>query len=962
MENGMKEQKKVNNFLMKISKDLDIPLVATNDVHYLTKEEVFAHEVLLCIQTQTTIQDANRFRFSSDTFYFRSPQEMKELFRDVPGALRNTLEITQKCNLMLDFSQVHLPKFPLPQSETEGGFLRRVCYENLKERYPQASQDVTDRLEYELKVIKGTGFASYFLIIWDLVKFAKERNIPVGPGRGSAAGSLVSYLLGVTDVDPLAYNLIFERFLNPERISMPDIDIDFCYEKRSEILGYVSARYGTDNVAQVITFGTMLARAVVRDVGRVLGLTYSEVDKIAKMIPYTPGHYLSLKEALATTPELKAIYKQDKRITQLIDVAVQLEGLSRHASTHAAGVVISDRPLIERIPLVRGGDGEVVTGLAMDSLEKTGLLKMDFLGLKTLTVIYEAAKITKRTRDKDIDIRQIPLEDKKTFQLLARGNTVGIFQLESRGMRDLLKRMRPQEFKDLIAVLALYRPGPLGSGMVEDFIDRKRGKKPISYIHPRLEPILKETYGIIVYQEQTMQIASGLAGFTLSQADLLRKAIGKKIPEIMDEQRKLFLDGCKKNGISQAIAIKIFDLIDYFSGYGFNKSHSTAYALISYQTAYLKANYPIEFMAALLTSERNNTDKVVEYVNEAKRMGIDILPPDINESYSNFTVTPDGIRFGLTAIKNVGRAAVESIIAARSEEKFKDLFHLCGKIDSRTVNKKVMESLIKCGAMDSFGLKRAQAVVLADRVMARNSKRSKNDTNQLQLFSLEPAKEEIPEVEEWPLAQILSFEKNLLGFYLTSHPVASYRPMMKHVDVEMIEDISFDEGEALQEKEVTVVGVISKVKLTSTRRTNERMAILKLEDETGGIEVFVFPRLFQEVSYIIKEDNIVALKGTITPKDKVAKIIASKIILVEDILSNVKGLNILVDKNIFKPKELKEVFLEHKGEVPVYFTMKNARLGGVKIKTGQDYYIDLSPNVLEKVSSLVGEKNFLLTL
>jgi DNA polymerase-3 subunit alpha len=506
MENGLEEQKRVNKYLLKIAKELNIPLVATNDIHYLEKNEAFAHEVLLCIQTQTTLSDPNHFRFNSDTFYFRSPEEMKSIFKDIPEAIKNTLEITQKCNLILDFSKIHLPHFPLPEGETESSFLKKIVYQNLPKRYSNLTEEVKKRVEYELKVIEDTGFCSYFLIIWDLVKFAKERKIPVGPGRGSAAGSIVSYILGITDIDPLKYNLLFERFLNPARISMPDIDIDFCYERRAEVLEYVASKYGKENVAQIITFGTMLARAVVRDVGRVMGFSYSEVDKIAKMIPYSVGHHTTLKEALSTNPQLTQIYNTDNRIKRLIDVAIQLEGLSRHASTHAAGVVISDKPLIERIPIAKGVDSEIVTGFDMEDLEKTGMLKMDFLGLKTLTVIEETVKIIRRTRGIELDIAKIPLDDKKTFSLLSKGESIGVFQLESRGMREILKKLNPNNFKDLIAVLALYRPGPLGSGMIDDFIERKQGRKPISYIHPKLEPILKETYGIILYQEQTMKL------------------------------------------------------------------------------------------------------------------------------------------------------------------------------------------------------------------------------------------------------------------------------------------------------------------------------------------------------------------------------------------------------------------------------------------------------------------------
>lgn len=956
MDNGLAEQKKVNCELLKISQDLDIPLVASNDVHYLEKEESFAHEALLAIQTQTTLSDPNRFRFNSNTFYFRSSEEMKEIFKEIPQALKNTLEITQKCNLTMDFSKIYLPHFPLPDNKTDDSYLKSLCYDNLEKKYPKASQTAIDRLEYELNVIKKTGFASYFLIIWDLVKFAKEHSIPVGPGRGSAAGSIVSYILNITDIDPLSYDLLFERFLNPERISMPDIDIDFCYEKRAEVLDYVGKKYGKENVAQIITFGTMLARAVIRDVGRVMDFNYSEVDKIAKTIPYVVGQHVSLKRALSISPEFSTTYESDVRIRRLVDVAIQLEGLSRHASTHAAGVVISDKPLMERVPLAKGAEGEIVTGFDMGSLEKTGLLKMDFLGLKTLSVIAETVKIVKRTKGKELDITQINLQDKKTFSLLAKGNTVGVFQLESRGMRDILKKINPSKFEDIIAVLALYRPGPLGSGMVDDFINRKQGKRNITYIHPKLEPVLKKTYGIILYQEQIMRIVSELAGFSMARADLLRKAIGKKIPEIMDEQRNLFLDGCEKNKIPRNIANQIFDLIDYFSGYGFNKSHSTAYALISYRTAYLKANYPVEFMAALLTSERNNTDKVVEYVNECSRIKIKVLPPDINTSFTNFTVTEDAnIRFGLMAIKNVGQAALENIIRTRQKEKFKDIFDFCERADSRAVNKKVIESLIKVGAMDSFGLKRAQMVAILDKLLNRPNK--KKDSSQMLLFS-SPVENTIPQIEEWPLSQILGFEKALLGIYLTDHPLGAYFGIIDYIKRDKIE-IFYQQQ---MQQDVIVCGVIEKVKVITTRRKGERMAVLKLEDESGAIESFVFPRLYDETAFFLREKAVLAVKGRVESKDKVPKILASHIIPLDKLVDNIKSANIFIDDKKLPLERLKNVFINHKGSTPVFFSFKSTNLQGVKVKTADSYSITLDEQVLKEVSSLVGRENLSLTL
>lgn len=956
MENGLDDQRIVNTQLIKISKDLDIPLVATNDIHYLEQEESFAHEALLAIQTQTTLDDPNRFKFNSDSFYFRTPEEMKKIFKEIPQSLRSTIEITQKCNLTMDFSQMHLPHFPVPGKVSDDDYLKGLCQEKLKNRYPKADKVVTERLAYELDTIKKTGFSSYFLIVWDLIKFAKESHIPVGPGRGSAAGSIVSYILHITDVDPLIYDLLFERFLNPARISMPDIDIDFCYEKRSEVLGYVAKKYGKDNVAQIITFGTMLARAVIRDVGRVMAISYAEVDKIAKMIPYGAGQHIDLRKALSINSELATIYDSDKRIKQLIDVAMQLEGLSRHASTHAAGVVISDKPLIDRVPLIRGSEGEAITGFDMGSLEKTGLLKMDFLGLKTLTVIDETVKIIKRTRAVDLDIATIPLTDKKTFSLLAKGNTIGVFQLESRGMRDILTKINATKFEDLIAVLALYRPGPLGSGMVDDFINRKQGKKSISYIHPKLESILKNTYGIILYQEQIMQIVSKLAGFDMSRADLLRKAIGKKIPEIMEEQRHLFLDGCGKNNIAVNTASQIFDLIDYFSGYGFNKSHSTAYALISYRTAYLKSNYPIEFMAALLTSERNNTDKIVEYVNESGRMKIEVFPPDINTSFTNFTVTDDrNIRFGLMAIKNVGKAALENIIETRKGGKFESIFDFSRRVDSRVVNKKVVESLIKSGALDSFNLRRAQMAAVLDKILNKNVK--KEDPSQLRLF-LTPVDESVPDIEEWPLLQILSFEKALLGIYLTGHPLSSYSNLVNHLQREKIIRL----WEHPRGRDVMICGVVEKIKNITTRRKGQRMAILKLEDETASIEAFIFPRLFEECSLYLRESTILVVKGRIEAKDKIPKILVSQVIPVEKVADYIKSANISLVNNGISLNNLKSVFLNHKGETPVFFSFKDAKLQGVKIKSGSKFCIALNEKALKEIATAVGEGNLSLTL
>jgi len=787
MRNGLIEQKRLNKELIKASDELNIELVATNDVHYINKKDAKAHEALLCIQTQSTLDDPRHMKFSTNEFYLKSSEEMKELFKDLPKAISNTIEITKKCNLELDFNQIHLPNYYPPDNKSQDEYLKDLCIKGLKPRYGrQIDKSIMNRLEHELDIIASLGYSSYFLIVWDFMHFAKENQIPVGPGRGSSAGSLVSYLLRITDIDPLKYNLLFERFLNPNRVSLPDIDIDFCYEKRQEVIDYVINKYGKENVAQIVTFGTMLARAVIRDVGRVMNFPYNEVDAIAKMLPLDSS--ITIQGALNTDKEFKALYKSDSRISNLIDMAKSLEGLTRHASTHAAGVVISDKPLTEYVPLFRSTDGQLATGYSMSSLEKVGLLKMDFLGLRTLTVISEAIKIIKRTKNTDLDIHNVSLEDENTFDLLKNARTLGVFQLESSGMRDLLKKLSPSKFEGIIALLSLYRPGPIGSGMVDDYISCKKGKKSIRYDHPKLKPILESTYGVILFQEQVMQIASEVAGFSLSEADLLRRAMSKKTPEVMEDMKKGFIEGAKKNKANPNIAEKIFNLIVHFAGYGFNRSHSAAYALISYRTAYLKANFPKEYMTALLTSEMGNTDKLVSYINEAKNMGIDILAPDVNESFSKFTLVEGGdIRFGLAAVKNVGKSAIDSIVKARTlEGPFKSLYDFCSRVDLRLVNRKVTESLIKCGAFDS--LKEYRAVLIsgldhAIEVAASVQKDKKSgqlsflDTSDTVSFEKNSGLGK--NVKEWPRSQLLALEKQLLGFYVTGHPLVRYEDTLK---------------------------------------------------------------------------------------------------------------------------------------------------------------------------------------
>ena len=760
-------------------------------------------------------------------------------------------------------------------------------------------------------------------------------------------------------------------------MGLPDIDIDFCYERRQEVISYVTKKYGQENVAQIITFGTMQARAVLRDVGRVMGVSYADVDRIAKMIPAELD--MSLKKALDSEPELNNLYKNDPQINKLITTALSLEGLNRHASVHAAGVVIADKPLNNYSPLFKTSDDQITTGFSMGILEKIGLLKVDFLGLRTLTVIDQAIKIIKKTRGKDIDIDKLPLDDPNTYKLLTSAQTIGIFQIESSGMRDLLKKLEPERFEDLIALLALYRPGPIGSGMLDDFIKRKHNLIPIKYEHPKLETILKETYGIMVYQEQIMQAASILAGFSLAQADILRKAMGKKIPEVMEKQRSNFIHGCVKNAIKESTATKIFDLIEYFSGYGFNKSHSTAYALISYRTAYLKANFPVEFMTALLTSERDNTDKIVEYVNEAQRMGITVLPPDINESEGLFKVIDEKtIRFGILAVKNVGHGAVDSIVEARrSDGNFISLENLCQRIDLRLTNRKVLESLIKCGAMDSFGMSRAQMFSALDIILESAARTQKEKAKgQLSFFdsglaqgTFKESINNIPHVKEWPEPQLLSFEKDMLGFYISGHPLARYAQQLKRFVSASIGNLN----EHKDEDEVKIVGLIAKIKNTTTRAKQEKMAILKLEDLNGSVELLVFPRSYQKISRYIQPNSVVLVKGTLNLKEDTPKIIVNDLFPFEEIYKLITAMSINLSglrENVFAT--LKDILAVSRGETPVYLnleTQTKARTQDnafqqtrIQMVVGENFYVSPSEKLIQDIEGLLGEERLKLHL
>ncbi|MEE8176828.1 MAG: DNA polymerase III subunit alpha, partial [Acidobacteriota bacterium] len=789
-DQGLDAEKRINPSLVELSQQTDIPLVATNDCHYLSQEDSRAHDVLLCIQTGRTVGDTKRMKFATDQFYMKSYDEMMQVFQELPDAVGRTAEIAARCDLQLEKVEHPFPHFDVPPGETLDSYFERVAREGFQERRKkleekasrgelrQTLDDYEERLEKEIRTIQQMQFPGYFLIVWDFVRYAKEQNIPVGPGRGSAAGSLVSFALGITGIDPLQHNLLFERFLNPERVSLPDIDIDFCMNRRGEVIDYVTKKYGRENVAQIITFGTMAAKAAIKDTARAMEFSYAEADRIAKLVPNVLN--ITLEQALRQSPALASLVEQDPRVADLMGIARRLEGMVRHASTHAAGVVISPQPLTEMIPLYRSNKEEIVTEYDMNGLETVGLLKMDFLGLTTLTVVDDTLQLIESKRGEKIDLDRLPLDDQATYELFSKGLTSGIFQFESNGMRDILRRYRPSRLEDLTALNALYRPGPLQGGMIDDFIQRKHGKKPVPYDLPELQEILSETYGVIVYQEQVMQIANRLAGFSLGQADLLRRAMGKKKHKEMAAQRERFVQGALDNGFPKKKVVRIFDLMEQFAGYGFNKSHSAAYAFLAYITAYLKTHYPVEFMAAVLTSETGNTDKLVQYIKECRELNVRLLPPDIQTSSWNFTPAGDSIRFGLGAIKNVGHSAIDSILAARqSLGNFESLYQFCETVDLRLLNKRVLESLIKAGAMDCLKARRSQMFVSVDRAMDSGQKLQRaRESGQHDLFggSWKPASDQelLPDVADWPESKTLSGEKEVLCFYITGNPLQKY--------------------------------------------------------------------------------------------------------------------------------------------------------------------------------------------
>jgi DNA polymerase III subunit alpha len=893
---GIDDQRVVNVGVQPIARDLGLQLVATNDVHYLKNSDFKPHDVLLCIGTGKSVNDTERLRYHGDQFYLKTADEMAQVFKDHPEALQATVRIAERCHVDLSGTVNHLPNFDVPDDFTLDGYFEHIVREGFVKRLPRLQElaargvlkhtidEYERRLTYEIDMIKQMKYPGYFLITWDFIRYAREHGIPVGPGRGSAAGSFVAYCLWITDVDPIEYDLIFERFLNPERVSLPDIDIDFCERRRGEVIEYVTNKYGRANVAQIITFGTMKARAVVRDVARVMDIPYADADRVAKAIP--PALDMTLEKALAENPVLKEMEQKDERIKELLAVARRLEGMTRHASVHAAGVVIAPRPLTEFVPLYKSQKDEIVTQWAMKEVERVGLLKMDFLGLSTLTLIQDALDEIKRTENVTLDIDAIPLNDAKTYQLFCDGQTYGVFQFESSGMRELLRKAKPERLDDLIALNALYRPGPLKSGMVDDYISRKQGKTEVKYELAQLAPILGDTYGVIAYQEQVMRIAAVLAGFTMGQSDMLRKAMGKKDPKVMAKQREAFMAGSAKNGVSEKKAKKIFDLMEFFAGYGFNKSHSTTYAWVAYQTGYLKANYPAHFMAALLTIEAANTDKLAMYLGECRDLGVSILPPDINSSQMAFTVVDGAVRFGLCAVKNVGEGAILSMLAARKElGRIDSLYTLCEQADLRLVNKRVLESLVKAGAMDallpasagSVAARRARLFAAVDRAIEHGGRHQRDrDKGQSQLFGGSDDDETsaraaaLPDAPAWTETQQLAGEKEALGLYMSGHPLDRFAEDLVVFGARRVADLTSSEAD------VWVGGIVSALRPLKTRK-GDRMAVFMLDDVAGNVEVVVFPETFSKHGAVIEADAMLLVRGKLEKDEESARIVATEL-------------------------------------------------------------------------------------
>ncbi len=990
---NLPEQIKVNAALKRFSKELGVPLVATNDIHYLDKKDDEAQDILLCLQNKKKREDADRMNMLGGDYSMRPNRQMINDFKDVPEAIENTLKIAEKCNVEIELGKIQLPYFEVPDGFDTDSYLRKICEDGVMIRYgktyAEIDQEIRDRMDYELSVIKKMGWPSYFLIVADFVGWAKKQSIVVGPGRGSAAGSLVCFLTEITNLDPLKYGLLFERFLNPDRISMPDIDLDFADVRRDEVIKYVEGKYGKDHVSQIITFGTMAARAAVRDVGRVLGAPYDFCDKLAKAIPM----FTNLETGLKTVPELKDFYKNNEMAKKIIDYALRLEGVARHASTHACGVLITEKPLNEYVPLqfASSADRSVVSQYSLHPVEDLGLLKMDFLGLKNLTIIESAIRIIKKTRGIDIEIEKIPLDDQDTYKLFQDGETTGVFQFESSGMKRYLRELRPTEFEDIIAMVALYRPGPME--WIPDYIAGKQGRKKPAYLHEKLEPILAKTYGVAIYQEQVMQMARDLAGFTMAEADVLRKAVGKKIEKLLNKQKEKFIDGCVQNGISSDLAKKIFSFIEPFAGYGFNRSHAACYAMIGYQTAYLKKHFPTEFMAALLTSDQQNTDRVAIEIDECQRMGIEVTRPDINQSFESFTVVTSGtdknesaqegekvnkIRFGLNAIKNIGEHIAKEFIDERKKNgPYKSISDLLERITDKDMNKKSLESLIKTGALSKFG-ERGYLLGNIENLLAYNKEIVKTKNNgQTSLFSDTPlvadSKIKMDDCPPTGKQEKLAWEKELLGLYITAHPYSDYKKHLAHLTspLKSLNALGND-------KQVNVAGIIVKIQKIITRN-NQAMLFVKIEDDGGSAEVLIFPNLYKTTYTVWEEGKAIICQGKTSNKDQDIKILANTAMRVSlkkinEVLDKFKkadfgaslgshassyanggDLRIIFGEGISAQglEKLKEIFSKHKGENKVYFEIN---LNGEKKIIETEFFVNNGPFLITEIKNRLGEK------
>jgi DNA polymerase-3 subunit alpha len=951
------KEKQLNLDLIRLSKQTGVELVASNDVHYLEKDDAVSHDCLLCIKNGSKIADEDRERLLSHEYDLKSPREMAELFPRLPAALSNTEQIASQCNVAIELGQSVLPKFPLLKGTGSAEYLRILCEQGLEERYTDITEKIRDRLEYELSVIDNMRFNDYFLIVWDFMKYAHEHGIVTGPGRGSASGSLVAYVLEITNVDPLEHDLLFERFLNPERVTMPDIDIDFPDTRRDEVIRYVARKYGEDHVAQIITFGTLAARAAVRDVGRALDLSLKLVDTVAKQIPSRPG--ITLVQAEKESPALKNMLKQSEEAARLYEIARTVEGLPRHASTHAAGVVISDETLTDVVPLQEGQEGVSLTQYSMDILEEIGLLKMDFLGLRNLTLIENILELIHTGTGKKPKLKNIPFGDEKTFQQLSAGDTTGVFQLESSGMRQVLQKLKPTEFEDIVAVNALYRPGPMDH--IPTYISGKHGNREVIYLHEDLEPILKSTYGVIVYQEQIMKIASTMAGFSLGEADLLRRAVSKKKKDILDAEEEHFVNGCLENGYNRETAEEVYDLILRFASYGFNRSHAVAYSVIAYQLAYLKANYPQYFMAALLTSTINNHGKLEQYIKELKEKEISLYPPSVSQSDLFFNVEGKGIRFGLLAVKNVGVAAVEEVIAARKGRPYEDLFDFCTRISLKKVNRRSIESLIFAGGMDEFGIGRAQMIASLEKALQYGENAGNTDQDG-QVGWFEEVNLEKPNYENVPpleLSEMLTFEKEALGFYLSAHPLEQYERQLSRVQYDKITDLPMQNENRL----TRIAGIVTKARAIKTKK-GDPMAFLTLSDDTGEIEVVVFPKLYGSEPLLFQKDRFLFIKGSVQKKDSASQLIAEKAMRLDELKQPRSSasarkpvLYLKIEKHHQQTNtliQLKKLLQQYPGNVGVILYYEEERQ---PVRLPDKYRVNASNNCLARLKEQLSSNN-----